>query len=486
MQIKAYFENIHEVIIKELAKAQQEILVAVAWFTDQELYQSICDRLKKGVSVSIVLVEDDINCGDYGLNFNYLKNLGASVNFIPTQGKQGTLMHHKFCIIDNNTVITGSYNWSKRARSNNENITVIKDDLTIAQQYLNVFNELHTGNTENRVLPTPEIIRRRMEMIRNLVLLEESEDIISHVHKLSPFAAELGITKIIDNLNCGNYQEALEDIQNYLNKMTSIVSTETTEVPRLQFELSILELRLESLGNEKSELERLLIIFNHRHDETLGDLITEVLKAQAELKRLEAEQAKKEAEQSHADDENLKEKAQQAEDTAAKAERDYEEYSQNHEILKAEEPLAKLNEEEERELKSLFRKASNICHPDKVPETQKDDAHIVFIELQKAYKNNELKTVKKLYKQIKEGNFKTTKSSTLSKTELLKTAIAKMNFQIDEITDELKTLNQSESIKRLRKAGQTEEDWKHFFNQEKSNLEFMLNSLKSAIQSLSE
>ena len=38
-------------------------------------------------------------------------------------------MHDKFCIIDNHTVITGSYNWSDNAEfKNEENITIETDN----------------------------------------------------------------------------------------------------------------------------------------------------------------------------------------------------------------------------------------------------------------------------------------------------------------------------------------------------------------------
>ena len=37
-------------------------------------------------------------------------------------------MHDKFCVIDNQLVITGSYNWSDNAEfKNDENITIEKD-----------------------------------------------------------------------------------------------------------------------------------------------------------------------------------------------------------------------------------------------------------------------------------------------------------------------------------------------------------------------
>jgi phosphatidylserine/phosphatidylglycerophosphate/cardiolipin synthase-like enzyme len=38
METQAYFENIQQHIIKELHQAQQNIYIAVAWFTDREIF----------------------------------------------------------------------------------------------------------------------------------------------------------------------------------------------------------------------------------------------------------------------------------------------------------------------------------------------------------------------------------------------------------------------------------------------------------------
>lgn len=51
-------------------------------------------------------------------------------------------MHNKFCIIDSNIVITGSYNWSFKARMNDENILIIQNDNSLTKQFENNFFDL--------------------------------------------------------------------------------------------------------------------------------------------------------------------------------------------------------------------------------------------------------------------------------------------------------------------------------------------------------
>ena len=49
------------------------------------------------------------------------------------------MMHHKFFIIDNRTVITGSFNPSKNADNRNDENIVIIEDAEIAAEFLDEF-----------------------------------------------------------------------------------------------------------------------------------------------------------------------------------------------------------------------------------------------------------------------------------------------------------------------------------------------------------
>jgi phosphatidylserine/phosphatidylglycerophosphate/cardiolipin synthase-like enzyme len=58
----------------------------------------------------------------------------------------GDLLHHKFAIIDRQTVITGSHNWSNAANySNDETLLVIQNNPTVAAHFDREFDRLYTG-----------------------------------------------------------------------------------------------------------------------------------------------------------------------------------------------------------------------------------------------------------------------------------------------------------------------------------------------------
>ena len=69
---------------------------------------------------------------------------GCGIKIAMSPNRSGK-MHHKVIIIDDETVITGSYNYSKNAEnSNDENILIIKN-AKIASRYFKEFKRCWRG-----------------------------------------------------------------------------------------------------------------------------------------------------------------------------------------------------------------------------------------------------------------------------------------------------------------------------------------------------
>lgn len=114
------FNNIANGIIEDLNKARVSIHVAMAWFTNQVLADKLIEKFNDGVDVKVVSFEHPVNTR-FGVN------IGAIPHKI-IRGTRGGTMHDKFCVIDNQFVITGSYNWSDNAENkNDENVTIMRD-----------------------------------------------------------------------------------------------------------------------------------------------------------------------------------------------------------------------------------------------------------------------------------------------------------------------------------------------------------------------
>ena len=138
MYVNAHFTNIKDIIIKELQSAQTEILIASAWFTNQNIFDILLEKLPK-VSIKLIILNDDINNRPDGLNFQQFIDKGGQFYY----GLKENPMHNKYCIIDTNTVITGSYNYTYFAEAiNEENIVIIKNNEEIVKDYKDNFNKL--------------------------------------------------------------------------------------------------------------------------------------------------------------------------------------------------------------------------------------------------------------------------------------------------------------------------------------------------------
>lgn len=143
--IKAYFSNIKDIIIKQINTSENEISIAVAWFTQKELFYSIIEALNRGINVSIILINDIINRNEYGLDFSIFLQKGGYLRFADNKT---TLMHNKFCLFDNKYLITGSYNWTYSAEQRNAENIIITDEPTVCNDYKNYFTNLWNNQNE--------------------------------------------------------------------------------------------------------------------------------------------------------------------------------------------------------------------------------------------------------------------------------------------------------------------------------------------------
>ena len=76
-----------------------------------------------------------------------------SLNTVGTpQIPSGDKLHHKFAVIDNYTVISGSQNWSETANINNDEALIIISNFTLARHFDREFQRLY--NTVSPELPT--------------------------------------------------------------------------------------------------------------------------------------------------------------------------------------------------------------------------------------------------------------------------------------------------------------------------------------------
>lgn len=136
IETEAHFQDIQNNILKELDAARVSITVVMAWFTNNILRDKLVEKYKEGLEVKVAIYDD-------GVNRIHGVDLGE-VPIVKIKAPKGGIMHNKFCVIDNQVVITGSYNWTSNAEfRNEENISIIKDNKTASDYSVKYRNLIH-------------------------------------------------------------------------------------------------------------------------------------------------------------------------------------------------------------------------------------------------------------------------------------------------------------------------------------------------------
>jgi phosphatidylserine/phosphatidylglycerophosphate/cardiolipin synthase-like enzyme len=153
----------------------------VAWFTDVDIYNAVLDVQNKGVNVYIIIANHEFNQNSRVDYKKLLENNGC-VSYIGNinDSAGNKLMHNKFSIIDDSILITGSYNWTYKARMNDENIIVIDSEPNVIQKFNGKFDSFKpqygfTINKQNAVELLPiEHIMNKWDNPDNLMPEKES------------------------------------------------------------------------------------------------------------------------------------------------------------------------------------------------------------------------------------------------------------------------------------------------------------------------
>jgi len=137
--INVYFspeDNIENIILERIKKAKQSIRFMAFSFTSEKLGEEMIKLKKKGIDVSGII--EKIGSNTRSSEFTKLKLEDIKIR----TDKNKYRMHHKVIIIDEETVITGSYNFSKNANEKNDENIIVMHNKNIAGLYLKEFLKL--------------------------------------------------------------------------------------------------------------------------------------------------------------------------------------------------------------------------------------------------------------------------------------------------------------------------------------------------------
>jgi len=123
-------------IIAAISKAKSSLKICVFTISDDRITRSILQAHRRGIPVKILT--DNEKLYDKGSDIRELAQAGIPVRIDNTTNH----MHHKFAILDNQTVLTGSYNWTRSAAQYNHENLIIANDKTMVKNFSREFDRL--------------------------------------------------------------------------------------------------------------------------------------------------------------------------------------------------------------------------------------------------------------------------------------------------------------------------------------------------------
>ena len=298
------------------------------------------------------------------------------------------------------------------------------------------------------VQPNLSKIIKRLELTKGLIALEEPDEIESHIAKLEQDELPDGIASITALLKEKQYSKAVAEIELFIYARKQVGFYTDPEIAALRFEAKTLEAQIQERSNEKAELEKLIHEFDVRHNQELGELIIKILQHRKEQSKGTPQQEE--------------------------TEKDYEEFYSNYETTK-QESIAILNEDEQKELKDKYRKASKLCHPDVVEDSQSEAAHKIFTELTAAYEKNDLQRVAEILENLQNGKAFTSKADTANEKKTLIAEIERLRQYLKALAAAIITIKTSEPFTTISSI----KDWDAYFTTTKEQLQQQLNELQN-------
>lgn len=130
-----------DAVVREIDRAKSEILVQAYSFTSKDIAKALVDAEKRGVHVEIILDKSNrsakYSAGDFTAHMGIATYIDA----------EHAIAHNKIMVIDRETVITGSFNFTKAAEEKNaENLLILKSK-ELAKTYIENWNK-HRQHSE--------------------------------------------------------------------------------------------------------------------------------------------------------------------------------------------------------------------------------------------------------------------------------------------------------------------------------------------------
>ena len=350
-----------------------------------------------------------------------------------------------------------------------------------------------------------EIVRAAMSLADEVLIAQQLPALRAALADLpANTTPQAALALIIEALESGHYPRAMQRINAFLAAQAALVAHMDEELAALRLELAGLERLVGAQTLARDEMQERRERFSRDFLACCGAPLQEIFALREAIARLEWQQlrrARRHAEEKEgyqreadedyldatAEDEECAAQVADGEDAAderaalldvydqycdwldglnaapvdgaddeeaaayedfVEAQRQREEFArdkaQSEEAQAAEPPAAEISADEEARLKKAYRRASQLCHPDRVAAEFQAQAEALFKTLGQAYKRRDVAEVERILAQLQRGVF-TAASEALTDRDALQARIRELRASIDAINAEIAAIAADET-----------------------------------------
>ena len=450
-------DDILPALVAALTSAEKDIQLAIGWVSEPGILGLLQKKAIAGVKVEIILHQVG---GSRESPFTGQSSAKEVIIIKAGEGLKEQLIDAKFGLIDGGEiVIEGDYNWQSGAPEEGRKLILSSDALILSETYRQEFDFMRNHADISSETPKPEAglpaLMKRLEVIATLFKLEDTDFLDFRLDGLKEFARDPDITSIIKNIEEEKFEEAATETTRFLDNHQIALACINPPIENLLHEIKLLETQISEVSQEVADTQKRMAAFSKLHGEKLGDLLEGILfETKIKAKRI-----------ADADP------SQQ--DVYEEAASDHDRYTSSQEAARKNKTKS-LDERERKELKRLYRKASMKCHPDRVVDELHDQAQAIFLELNEAYKNNDLDQVRAITEQLN-NNRMADKSEVLTERKKLESTRKGLMTKLAEWNAQLEELLRQPNSKTINAI----EDWDNYFAETKVLLEDQLFRLRT-------
>lgn len=309
----------------------------------------------------------------------------------------------------------------------------------------------------------------RLTALKSLLDLGDVELVSVASTRLAEHQHEPAIQEIQAALADHRYAEAVRMIEKLLSDGTRLAQWIDPEITLLEAEFELLSSELADLETEQTDLTHQLSRYQAAFHESLGDRLARLLKLRMR-KLLRESKINPEKQSSY-----------------EQAKKDFEDFEQEQETRREKDARTEwnLSEEEQKELKQMYRRGSKLCHPDLVADEHKDAASRMFMELRKAYEEGDLLRIRHLVERCEAGLFDSIQGDgdqSERKKQRLRAKIAGIREALDRVKQDIKTIQESNTYQVMIQHP----DWQALFAQQAQLLDQEIEHLSQELEQENE